>query len=414
MSKSLNLAYGEQPIAFHVPNQADILTPKDPEPVITQKLFKQRLTAFIEKNDLDLTSVVAVVADKTRLCGYPTYLPILVQTLQNYGLKTDRLKFIIAYGTHPRQSDVESRNAYGEIFGQFQWLHHDCSDRSSFEDQGHTRKGTPVRMRTDIKAASCIITFGAISHHYFAGYGGGRKLIFPGLGEKSAIYANHGLFLDRTTRRLAEKCRCGVLAQNPLSEDLAEVETHRPADIAIHGILDSRGRVCDLMVGCGQDHFINACRRHGTHYEIPGRQYDLVVASCSGFPKDINFIQSHKTIHNAAAFVRDNGRLIVLAQCKDGIGSQTFLPWFRMGGWEAAFNQLAEHYEGNGGTALAMMEKLQRIEIDLVTQLDQTIADTVGFKCLTAPQAQQIIDATTGRIAVIPNAALLVHKVQEL
>ena len=37
----------------------------------------------------------------------------------------------------------------------------------------------------------------AISHHYFAGYGGGRKLIFPGLGEKESIYQNHKLFIDK-------------------------------------------------------------------------------------------------------------------------------------------------------------------------------------------------------------------------
>ena len=41
--------------------------------------------------------------------------------------------------------------------------------------------------------------------------------------------------------------------------------------------------------------------------------YDLVLASCGGFPKDINLIQSHKAIHNAAAFVRDGGRLVMLS-----------------------------------------------------------------------------------------------------
>ena len=40
-----------------------------------------------------------------------------------------------------------------------------------------------------------------------------------------------------------------------------------------------------------------------------GRQeaYDLVVASAGGYPKDINYIQAHKSIHNAASFVKDGG-----------------------------------------------------------------------------------------------------------
>ena len=119
-------------------------------------------------------------------------------------------------------------------------------------------------------------------------------------------------------------------------------------------IRDKLLRFGDLLVGRGRDFFQDACARHADHCEVAAsRQYNLVVASCGGFPKDINFIQSHKAIHHAADFVRDGGRLIVLAQCGDGIGSQTFLPWFEIGSWDKAFDRLAADYVGNGGTALA-------------------------------------------------------------
>ena len=116
-------------------------------------------------------------------------------------------------------------------------------------------RGTSVLIRRDIVETGFLITFGAVSHHYFAGYGGGRKLIFPGLGHKASIYHNHGLFLDRKRQTLSPYCQSGVLDKNPLAEDLAEFETFCPADMAIHGILDSRGQVCDLLPGAGTDHF---------------------------------------------------------------------------------------------------------------------------------------------------------------
>jgi nickel-dependent lactate racemase len=192
---------------------------------------------------------------------------------------------------------------------------------------------------------------------------------------------------------------------------LAEIERHRPADLAIHGILDSHGRVCQLMVGAAPGSFLSACRLHGGHYEVTGnRTYDLVVASCGGYPKDINFIQAHKAVHHAAAFVDDGGSLIVLARCRDGIGSETFLPWFERGGWEAAFDQLCRAYQGNGGTALAMMAKTQRIQIYMVTGLSRQICDTIGVRKIGAQTAIDQMNQHDGSLAVILNASLLVKR----
>lgn len=411
MPFSLELAYGRATLPFQFTAPPDILQVRDPDAVTDPVIFRQQLDLFLDRAPLHLTQPAVVVADKTRLCGYPQYLPVLTAALAARGAAMHRLKIFIAYGTHPRQSESASRAAYGEIYDQYRWVHHECGDTDIFQTLGRTRRGTPVRLRKDILAASSLITFGAISHHYFAGYGGGRKLIFPGLGEKEAIYTNHGLFLDRAGHCLAAGCRAGNVKGNPLAEDLAEVEAFRAADLAVHGILDSHGRVRELQVGRGEEHFQEACARHAAHCEISAGRYDLVLASCGGFPKDINFIQSHKAIHNAAALVRDGGRLIMLAQCANGVGSRTFLPWFEMRDRHAAFDRLAAHYEGNGGTALSMMAKLQRIDITVVTAMEPAVAEMVGFQHRSADQVRDMVRRYQGRMAVVPNASLLVPAV---
>ena len=148
---------------------------------------------------------------------------------------------------------------------------------------------------------------------------------------------------------------------------------------------------------------------HARHCEaVVAQGYDLVVASCGGMPKDINLIQAHKAMHHAAAFVNDGGRLILLAQCRDGVGSETFLPWFDMG-WDAAFDRLQQDYQGNGGTALAMMEKARRIRIDLVSDLPQDVCKIIGVTRCDARSAADIITGHHGAMAVIPNASLLVR-----
>ena len=402
---------GSNRIRFPLPDNSDILTIREPEKTVTEESFAADLDEALPSQSLRGGRVAVVVADKTRLCEYDRYLPVLLDRLEAKGAQPAHITFYIAYGTHPVQSDRESRAAYGDLFSRCRFVHHDCTDDACFADLGTTKRGTPVRVRKDILDADLVITFGAVSHHYFAGYGGGRKLIFPGLGQRTAIYRNHSLFLDPQSRTLSTGCRPGHLDGNPLAQDLAEIESHRPADLSIHGILDNHGTVCRLMVGSGVDPFRQACEYHGLHCEIAaGDGYDRVVASCGGYPKDINFIQAHKAIHHAAAFVKDGGALIVFAQCRDGIGSTTFMPWFDMGGWDAAFDHLSQMYQGNGGTALAMMEKTRRINIFLITDLPSDGCRTIGVTKLDEKSAVNMVKQHIGSMAVIPNASLLVRR----
>jgi len=407
------IGYGNENLLIFLPDHTSLLGVSDPEQVITPETFVRKLRSVIQQEKLDLSNPVIVVADKTRLCGYPEYLPLLVDELVAHGADPTTLKFIIAYGTHPPQTTEECLAAYGEIYNTHTFIHHDASDKSSFTELGVTRKNTPVRVRKDLLAASAIITMGAVCHHYFAGYGGGRKLVFPGCGEKESIYANHSLFLDGDNQKLASGCQPGNLIRNPLADDLFEVEEHLPAHLSIHGLLDSHGTLCDLLIGSGRSIFDRACEAQGKACEISSEQFDTVVASCGGFPKDINFIQAHKAIHNSAMFVKDGGLLLVYCECRDSIGSTTFLPWFEKDSFEAAFQLLSQNYEGNGGTALAMMTKLQRIRIGLITSIDQEILTKIGVELWHHNQVcEHLANVSAGEsIACIVNASLLVKKV---
>jgi hypothetical protein len=113
-------------------------------------------------------------------------------------------------------------------------------------------------------------------------------------------------------------------------------------------------------------------------------------------------------------FVRDGGMLLIYGECRDGIGSKTFLPWFTMASFDAAFKELSRRYQGNGGTALAMMTKLQRIRIGMVTSLDQETCDLVGIERWSHNRVSAYLNEQRQEesIAFIPNASLTVKKSQ--
>lgn len=406
----VSLCYGSHSYTLNLPAGSSVLHIQEPESVISKEYFAAQLQKQLDRQSLDLSDTIIIVADKTRVCGYANYLPVLVDSLIAHGLPPQKLRFIIGYGTHSRQSDAECLNTYGSVYREYPFLHHDCSAVTDFVSYGVTSKGTPIRLRRDIHEASCVITMGPICHHYFAGYGGGRKLIFPGCGEKEAIYANHGLFLDTQNKQLSPHCQPGVLTNNPLAEDLFEIANARQADLAIHGIMNSRGELCDSIIGSGTQTYLQACNVHSVLCEIKAPQAPFVIASCGGFPKDINFIQSHKAIHNASMFVEDGGTLLIFSECRDGIGSQSFLPWFDKGGFSASFRLLSQSYVGNGGTALAMMTKTKRIRIKMVTDLDDALCRKIGVEKCSIGEATVEIHKRVEPLTCIANASLLVRK----
>jgi len=408
----IELLYGKKSVKIKLENKFDTITIPNTEKSISEKNFKEKLLIFFKEAKYDFTKIAIVIADKTRKCDYAEDLPVLVNTLESLGAEHDSITFYIAYGTHPLQTESESLESYGEIFNKYKFIHHDCTKKEVFKFFGKTRRGTDIAYRKDILNSTFRITFGVLSHHYFAGFGGGRKLIFPGLGYKHSIYNNHSLFLDKTNDRLHKNCQPGILKENPLAEDLKEATDLLKINLSIHGIINTKSEVIDLILGKTYADFEQACKKHEetTSFKIKKR-YDTVIASCGGFPKDINFIQVHKSIHYASDFVKDGGKLYLFAECRDGIGSETFLPWFEEKSFKAAFEKLKKNYSGNGGTALSLMTIEKRITINLYTELNDKICKKIGITKIKNPNLSKAVKAGQN-VLIIPTASITVKTKQ--
>ncbi len=404
----VDLKYGTGQIPVDVQDAVTFLNIREPEFNITKDNFCNNLLSLLTGQNFSKVGIV--ISDKTRLCDYPIYLPWVLEILENKGATMQNITFYIAYGTHPMQSDKESVNSYGQLFKNYSFVHHDCSDLSLFTSLGETGRGTPVLIRKELLDSSVLITIGSVSHHYFAGFGGGRKLIFPGLGEKRAIYHNHSLFLNREQKKLDPGCQPGQLEGNPIAEDLMEMDAMFPERLSLHGILNSSGRVCEFILGRTYSDFLTACEMHNSFFKNGDDEtFDMVIASGGGYPKDINFIQAHKSVHHAAAFVKDGGDLVIFNECRDGVGNPGFIHLFEEPSWDAMFEHFSHNYEGNGGTALAMKAKTGRIKIHMVTSLPEEFCRIMDIHKIEAPEVSRLARASKGTLAIIRNASMLVR-----
>ena len=92
-------------------------------------------------------------------------------------------------------------------------VNHDCDGKLT--RIGVTSRGTEVDVNPLVVGRKVILLGGTV-HHFFAGYGGGRKSILPGVAGRATIMQNHAHALDPAAAQPNPLCGLGVTMLNPL------------------------------------------------------------------------------------------------------------------------------------------------------------------------------------------------------
>ncbi len=418
-----NLKYGEGQVPVEIPDSisTDIIEPSSlPAVKGLDDAFESALENPVGSPPLRQLipasgEVAIVVSDKTRPCLYPDVLPWLLNYLNAHGLRDETIFFLTAYGAHRRHTPDENETFYGkEALSRVKLFRHDCRDESQLVRVGTTRHGTTVRLNKRYIEAALSIVATSVSFHYFAGFGGGRKAVFPGLASEDGILNNHRIFAESAGDSLSGILSFkGNLDDNPLNQDLMEAVALAPPSFVVNFCFNPEGELSDVFAGNWKESHREACQfLLGTVLPLK-QKYDLVIAGCGGHPKDINFIQTHKTIDNAFDFVKPGGVLLVVACCQDGIGSESFLQWFEHKDASALRTALLQSYSMNGGTALSLKVKADRSQIYLYSSLDRAVTEKMGLRPVgdIGQSLEEILGQNRVRqAAVLPEAAITVAK----
>lgn len=314
--------------------------------------------------------VVIVTSDITRYTGSEIYLPLLVERLNRQGIPDRDIEILIALGIHRAQTPHEHEKILGALWGRIRVRDHDCDNSAELVSIGRTSNGIEVRInRAAVKADRLILT-GVIGFHYFAGFGGGRKSVLPGIASRQACMASHFAVLNPGHGSgKNQQAVTGILDNNPVHQAMSEACALAAPDFILNTVLTPDKRIIAAFAGHWREAHEAGCRYYREHFSYPLRvKADLVIVSCGGFPKDINLIQAHKSMEYAAQALKDGGVMILLAECRDGFGNATFFNWFRHKRLDQLESALREQYEINGQTAYSMLQKAQRLRIILVSE----------------------------------------------
>jgi nickel-dependent lactate racemase len=416
--RAVALGYGRGEVSLDLSNlpNARVLLPRrtaNTEPAV--ELLDRSLADPVGSPPLGAAAsgksrVTIAIPDKTRPPVARDLLPRLIEVLAEAGVPPSGIRIFISSGIHARHTGEELRSLVGDgIFAGFKVAQNDGHAAGEFVRLGLTSRGTPVEVNREVADSDLIVLVGGLAFHYFAGFTGGRKMIIPGAASVNMVQNNHRLTLLETGE-MHPGCRSGVLAGNPVHEDMMEAVAFLEKDVYLINVIRDGWDEVDCVVSGGlvDSHAAGADIVRGL-FECPLEETcDMAVASAGGHPLDVNVIQSHKSLEHAAASVRDGGVLIGVLGCEEGIGSDTFLPWFEYRDASEVAIHLHAGYQLNGHTALSFMQKRERINIILVSELGRDVVEGLGVSCAEdLSEALAMGEARVGpeaRVYVMPRA----------
>ena len=287
------------------------------------------LTEIVSKGD----KVCIVCADVTRIWNHSDqYVIHIVNELNRGGIPDDDICILFAQGTHREQTPEEDIAVVGEeLTHRVKLYQHRCKQMDELVHVGDTKRGTPVWLNKHAVEADKIIVVDGITPHLFAGYGGGRKLILPGVAGDETIQINHCHALgEKFGSGINPKTRSTLLDDNPVSDDMQEASDMVKPAFLVHSVINSEGQICRMVGGDPYEAWLKGTKETYRLQKVPMKQQaDVTIVSAGGYPKDTNLYQGTKCYSTAEIATKKGGIIITMIEAEDIMEPAAYLGSFK-------------------------------------------------------------------------------------
>lgn len=302
----------ESPAWFVHPSAAKAIP--EPAAVIRDCLLRPIGTPPLRDLAKSARRVVVLVDDATRPTPQNVILPEIFREIFLAGITKSQITVLVALGTHRRMTIDEIRYHLGRLPEGVSLVQHDPWDEESLVRLGHTRRGTPIRVNRLYAEAELSIAVGNIVPHPYAGWGGGGKIVQPGIAGPEATSYTH------LVAALSEVELMGSV-ENHVRAEIDEIAITSGLRFIVNTILNDEGELVACVAG-------DPIKAHRAGVRLAEPVYcrkvpclaDVVIASA--YPNDIDFWQSQKALLTASSCTRCGGEVVLLAACPDGVSRE--------------------------------------------------------------------------------------------
>ena len=328
----VEMNYGRTGLSVELPDDLEVTVVRKPPMPELPDPAKAVREAFLRPVDaaplLDLArkarSAAIAICDITRPVPNYLFLRPMIETLLQGGIPAERIIVLVATGLHRPNLGHELEELVGDP-----WVmrHVRIENHYARRDEDHVflgkteTRGTVVRLDRRLVEADLKILTGLVEPHFMAGYSGGRKVIAPGLAHAETITTFH------SSRFMADPnaANCNFIG-NPLHQEQLEIVKMLGGALAVNTVIDEARQLCFVNFGEIVQSHLDAVEFVRNYSEVPiPRRYQTVLTSTAGYPLDKTYYQTIKGMVGPLDILEPGGRLIVVSECSEGMGSEEFV-----------------------------------------------------------------------------------------
>lgn len=322
IDKLPTVRYGKRKVPVEVPkkNLLYYIGPRDLSPLkdvkkAILKSLKDPISNVPLIDQLEGKSEVVILADDiTRPTPQKKIIPILLDELSNSGIKEEDVTIIIGLGTHRYMTREEILDRFGkQVIKQVKVINHAWDKGESFHDIGMKLNQVPVKINKSAYEADYLIGVGSIVPHAQAGWGGGGKIILPGVCSPECVGQFHLFAAD-----LENFLYLTGDAENEARSMIELVAKQAGLKFIINVVFNSQGDLVKVVAG-------DPIKAHREGVEVAEKIYkrevpklaDIVITSC--YPADIDYWQGVKPLTYAQYGVKEGGVVILVGAFPDEV-----------------------------------------------------------------------------------------------
>lgn len=416
----IQLPCGKESIALDLPDSVHHLkthaTPPitDPQSVIAETLANPIGAPPLAEIARGRKSACIVISDITRPVPNAVILPPLLKTLESSGIPRDKITILIATGMHRPNLGKELESMVGkQVMDNYRIENHYCQKQEELREIARI-EGAPIEVNTHYLDADLKILTGLIEPHFYAGFSGSRKSILPGISSFDTMKFMHSY---KVISQLQEaNCR---LKNNIFHQYAMEVTELAGVDFILNVVINTDRELAGVFAGHYEEAHKAGCDMVVDHaVEMIEEKVDLVITSAGGYPLDATFYQVSKCLISARDILTEDGTILVLCGCEEGLGSEEFCTIMRTNPTPADFhNQHSDpdNFVIDQWCAQNIYQALDHAGKIYIYSPGLSDDDVSRFSGIKIENCQETIDRllkTHKKVVVIPEGPYVVGKLQ--
>lgn len=248
--------YGDTELELDFPDSWEVIVPQmagQDAPKLSDKGIREAFlnpigTPRIAELARNKKEVVIIFDDLTRSTKIDELVPYVLEELREGGIKDENIRFIAALGLHGAMKLMDFQKKLGpEIPQKFLVFNHNPYENCTH--LGKTSRGTPVLINSEFMACDLKISIGEIVPHPTSGFGGGGKMILPGVAHIDTITVNHRDQCQISESGSIVLDNWGRVDDNAMRLDIEEVARMAGLDVSVNAVVNMRRETIGLFVG---------------------------------------------------------------------------------------------------------------------------------------------------------------------